>query len=94
MKKLVIAALVASAATPAFSFAPVQLTDYGTFSSRGKCESALAHERNRQRKDASQRGSGYENLSGSEFNRASLRTTTCEQVSDGVWAFMYDADAD
>ena len=88
--------LVAAAAllttTPAFATG-TPLTEYGTFETRGECESALAKERNAQRKGETPRGAGYENLSGSEFNKASRATTTCERNANGDYQFMFDASA-
>ena len=92
MKKLTASMVAGALAGPAFAV-PVPLLDYGTFTSKGKCQSALAQERNRQRMGAAPRGAAYEDLSRSEFNRASPATTSCEEMSEGVWVFMYDADA-
>jgi hypothetical protein len=64
------------------------LDQYGSYTSAGQCNSALAHVRNAQRKNASTRGAGYQNLSGSAFNRASLTTTRCENV-DGMYQIVY-----
>jgi hypothetical protein len=96
MKKIVIA-FVAAATTfagPAFAQTSggIQLGSpqfQDRYSNRGACESALAHERNSQRKDASTRGAGYQDLSGSDFNRASLTTTRCEQLPDGGYGVFY-----
>ena len=81
MKKLMIAIVACSLTAPALAqggqvLGPPQFQDY---SSRGQCESALAQERNSQRKDASTRGAGYQDLSGSDFNKASRTTTRCEE---------------
>ncbi|HEY8592900.1 MAG TPA: hypothetical protein VIL42_08560 [Sphingomicrobium sp.] len=92
MKSVLLAASAVLLATPAFAQS-IPLTEYGTFASRGQCESALAKERNAQRKGEKARGAGYENLSGSEFNKASRATTTCERTQTGEYAFMYDASA-
>ena len=64
---------------------------FDSYANRGQCQSALAHERNKQRKNADTRGAGYEDLSGSEFNRASLTTTRCEERS-GRWVVVYYAN--
>lgn len=61
------------------------------FSTRGQCVSALAHVRNDQRKNPGTRGDGYQELSGSEFNQASLTTTRCEEI-DGRYQVVYYAD--
>jgi hypothetical protein len=93
MKSVLLAASAALLiATPAFGQS-MELTQFGTFESRGQCESALAKERNAQRKDATRRGAGFESLSGSEFNRASRTTTMCERNDDGDFAFFFDQSA-
>ncbi len=82
MKKLIIAAAASALAFPALAqtggtvLGPPQFQSYD---SRGACESALAAERNKQRKDVTTRGAGYQDLSGSEFNKASRTTTRCEE---------------
>jgi hypothetical protein len=45
----------------------------------------------RERKGSSPRGAGYENLTGSQFNQASLRTTRCEE-RNGQWVVVYYAN--
>ena len=97
MKHLVIAAAAGALAVPAVpAFAAhtpgtvLGAPQFQTYSSRGACESALAAERNKQRKDAGTRGAGYEDLSGSEFNRASRTTTRCEERANG-WVVVYYA---
>ena len=65
------------------------LGDYGTYSSFGQCNAALAHVRNSQRANPSTRGSDYQSLSGSAFNRASLTTTRCEQTAAGSYQFVF-----
>ena len=93
MKKLIIAAMagtIAIPAMPAFAQDGVVLgpPQFASYTSRGQCESALAAERNKQRKDPATRGAGYEDLSGSEFNRASRTTTRCEE-RNGQWVVVY-----
>lgn len=95
MKKLIIAAFVAgSMSVPALAqddgivLGPPQFDSYAN---RGQCESALAHERNNQRRNPETRGAGYEDLSGSDFNRASRTTTRCER-RDGRWVVVYYAN--
>ena len=60
----------------------------GGFSNRGQCTAALAKVRNSQRANADTRGAGYQELSGSEFNRASLTTTRCEEI-DGRYQVVF-----
>ena len=93
MRTLVITLAAAGLATPALAqsvhLGAPQFQD--TYSTRGACQSALAHERNDQRKDPTTRGSGYEDLSTSDFQAESLRTTRCELV-DGSWQVMFNAN--
>lgn len=83
MKKLIIGALVAgSMSMPALAQTGgtvLGAPQFGSYANRGQCQSALAHERNNQRKNPATRGAGYENLSGSDFQRASQTTTRCEE---------------
>ena len=89
MKKLLIAALAGVVATPALAqgvvLGPPQFQSYAN---RGQCESALAAERNKQRKNPATRGAGYQDLSGSDFNRASRTTTRCEE-RNGQWVVVF-----
>ena len=79
MKKLIVVAAATVLGTPAFAQGTVLGSpQFQSYSNHGQCESALAAERNRQRANPSQRGAGYQDLSGSEFNRASRSTTRCE----------------
>ena len=64
---------------------------FQTYANRGACTAALAKERNAQRKDAARRGAGYQDLSGSAFNRASLTTTRCE-LRNGRYVVVYYAN--
>lgn len=94
MKKLMIAAIAGAVAFPAFAQSGgvvLGSPQFDAYASRGQCESALAAERNKQRKDADTRGAGYEDLSGSEFNKASRTTTRCEQRG-GKWVVVYYAN--
>jgi hypothetical protein len=81
MKKLIIAALAGIVAAPAIAQGGTVLgpPQFGSYTNRGQCESALAAERNKQRKDPATRGAGYRDLSGSDFNKASRKTTRCEE---------------
>ena len=94
MKKLVFAIVAGATAFPAMAsqsvvLGPPQIAT-GGYANRGQCESALAHERNRQRADPALRGAGYQNLSGPAFNRESRRTTRCE-LRDGRYVVVFNA---
>jgi uncharacterized protein YdeI (BOF family) len=83
MKKLVFAAAAAALSFPAFAqTGGTVLTNpefQGGFKNRGQCESTLAQVRNDQRKNPATRGAGFRELSESEFQQESLRTTRCEE---------------
>ena len=91
MKKMLVAMAAGALAMPAMAqnsgivLGPPQFDSYAN---RGQCESALAHERNKQRKNADTRGAGYEDLSGSDFNKASRTTTRCE-LRNGRYVVVY-----
>ena len=95
MKKLIFTLVVGSLSVPAFAaqtvvLGPPQFAE-GGYANRGQCESALAAERNRQRRDPTARGAGYQDLTGSEFNRESRRTTRCEEVN-GRYVVVFNAN--
>jgi hypothetical protein len=90
MKKLIIAAMAGTIAMPAFAQGGVVLgsPQFESYANRGQCESALAAERNKQRKNPATRGAGYQDLTGSEFNKASRSTTRCEE-RNGKFVVVY-----
>ena len=83
MKKLLSVAAAAVLSLPAFAqTGGTVLTnpEFGNgFANHGQCQSALAHVRNNQRRNPATRGAAYRNLSPSDFQRESLRTTRCEE---------------
>ena len=83
MKKLIFAAAVAALSFPALAqTGGIVLTNpefAGGFKNRGQCESTLAQVRNEQRKNPVTRGAGFQQLSESDFQRESRRTTRCEE---------------
>jgi len=83
MKKLFCIAAAAALSMPAFAnTGGIVLTNpefQGGFANRGQCQSALAQVRNDQRRNPATRGQGYQQLSESDFQRESLRTTRCEE---------------
>lgn len=91
MKKLMLVLAAGSLSAPAMAADGVVLEQFEKYNSRGQCESALAQERNAQRKDPATRGSGYEGLSGSDFNKASRTTTRCEE-RDGKYVVVFYQD--
>jgi len=94
MKKLILAATAAALAFPAFAQTGgtvLGAPQFQSYDNRGACESALAAERNKQRKDPATRGAGYQDLKGSDFNKASLTTTRCEERG-GKFVVVYYAN--
>ena len=96
MKRLLVATAALSFATPAFAqlAGGIVLTNpefANGFGNRGQCQSALSHVRNDQRKDPTTRGSGYQDLSTSDFQHESQRTTRCE-VIDGRYQVVFYVD--
>ena len=94
MKAFLTAATALSLAVPAFAQGAggVILTNpefEGGFTNRGQCESALAKVRNDQRKNADKRGEAYRDLSESDFQKASLRTTRCEEINGKYRVVFY-----
>ena len=93
MKRVIAALAAASFAAPllAQGTGGVILTNpefADGFGNRGQCEAALAHVRNDQRKNAETRGEAYRELSPSDFQKESLRTTRCEEI-DGKYRVVF-----
>jgi len=94
--KILAAAILAGLAAPvaAQGMGGIILTNpefEGGFDNRGQCQAALSHVRNDQRRDPSLRGSDYTDLSTSDFQAESLRTTRCELV-DGRYQVVFYVD--
>ncbi len=93
MKTMILAVLATTIALPAAaqSSGGTVLTNpefAGGFKNRGQCEAALAGVRNSQRANPDTRGEGYQDLDGSDFNKASRTTTRCEMV-DGKYQVVF-----
>jgi hypothetical protein len=96
MKIILTAALAAGLAAPVLAQGTggVILTNpefADGFANRGQCESALAKVRNDQRKNPDTRGEAYRELSESDFQKASLRTTRCEEI-EGRYRVVFYVD--
>ena len=94
MKALMLAAAGALISSAAFAQGTggVVLTNpefQGGFANRGQCTAALAKVRNSQRANPATRGEAYRNLSASDFQRESLRTTRCEEINDRYQVVFY-----
>lgn len=96
MKRIFAAVVAAGLSAPLFAQGTggIILTNpefEGGFGNRGQCQSTLSHVRNDQRKDPSLRGSDYTDLSSSDFQAESLRTTRCEMI-DGRYQVVFYVD--
>ncbi len=89
MKKFLMAALVASAmAIPSAGFAQPVGDDIvpgnsAGFKNRGQCESALARQRNEDRRNQSE-------LSNKDYNRLTRENVSCAQDDDGLFRVMFN----
>ena len=99
MKLMYIAAIAAAIAAPAMA----QPSSDGTilvntpemaagFDNHDDCQSTFRQLRNDQRKSGSRGGEPYNSMSNSEYNRASRDTTRCEQLSDGLYYVVFNAE--
>ena len=96
MKRIFAAVVAAGLSAPLFAQGTggIILTNpefEGGFGNRGQCQSTLSHVRNDQRKDPSLRGSDYTDLSSTDFQAESLRTTRCEMI-DGRYQVVFYVD--
>jgi hypothetical protein len=103
MRKLVILAAMAAGAAIAAPASAQVTSDDGTvltntpemaagFSNYGQCQSTFRKLRNDQRKSGLRGGEPYDSMSNSEYNAASNMTTRCEQLSDGRYYIVFNAD--
>ena len=97
--------LTAAAATTAAIAVPAmaQVSENGTvltntpemaagFSNYGQCQSTFRQLRNTQRKSGDRGGEPYDSMSNSEYNAASNMTTRCEQLDDGRYYVVFNAE--
>ena len=94
MKAIVAAAVLLSLAVPAFAqgaggmvVTNPEFTD--GFNTPGECDAALATFRNDRRDHPEKRIEAYRDLSASDFEKASLRTTRCEMVEGRYKVVFY-----
>ena len=102
MRKMIM--MAADAATAALSVpAKAQVSPDGTeltntpemaagFSNYGQCQSNFRQLRNDQRKSGARGGEPYDSMSNSQYNAASNMTTRCEQLDDGRYYVVFNAD--
>jgi hypothetical protein len=62
------------------------------FSNEGQCQSTFRQLRNDQRKSGERGGEPYNSMSNSDYNAASNMTTRCEQLEDGRYYVVFNAN--
>ena len=62
------------------------------FDNKDECQSTFRQLRNDQRKSGARGGEPYDSMSNSEYNRASRDTTRCEQLDDGNYYVVFNAN--
>lgn len=68
-------------------------TEFATagYANRGQCQAVLSKVRNAQRANPETRGEGYRDLSPSDFQKESLKTTRCEEIN-GRYYVVFNAN--
>jgi hypothetical protein len=62
------------------------------FDNMGQCQSTFRQLRNDQRKSGARGGEPYDSMSNSDYNNASRTTTRCEQLDDGNYYVVFNAN--
>ena len=62
------------------------------FDNYGQCQSTFRQLRNDQRKSGDRGGEPYDSMSTSDYNAASNMTTRCEQLDDGRYYVVFNAN--
>ena len=62
------------------------------YSNKGQCQSTFRQLRNDQRKSGERGGEPYDSMSNSDYNAASNMTTRCEQLDDGRYYVVFNAN--
>ena len=62
------------------------------FDNYGQCQSTFRQLRNDQRKSGNRGGEPYDSMSNSDYNAASNMTTRCEQLDDGRYYVVFNAE--
>ena len=101
MRIIMMAALAATAAiaTPAMAQSSpngIVLTNTpemaAGFDNKGQCQAAFRQLRNDQRKSGDRGGEPYNSMDNGDYNEASRTTTRCEQLEDGRYYVVFNAD--
>jgi hypothetical protein len=62
------------------------------FDNRDECQSTFRELRNDQRKSGARGGEPYNSMSNKDYNRESRETTRCEQLDDGLYYVVFNAN--
>ena len=62
------------------------------FDNYGQCQATFRQLRNDQRKSGNRGGEPYDSMTNSEYNAASNMTTRCEQLDDGRYYVVFNAN--
>ena len=99
---MIMAAVAATAAIAVPAAAQVASTDgiiltntpemAAGYSNKGQCQSTFRQLRNDQRASGDRGGEPYDSMSNSDYNAASNMTTRCEQLSDGRYYVVFNAN--
>ena len=101
MRIIMMAALAATAAiaTPAMAQSSpngIVLTNTpemaAGFDNKGQCQAAFRQLRNDQRKSGDRGGEPYNSMDNGDYNEASRTTTRCEQLEDGNYYVVFNAN--
>ena len=101
MRTIIMAALAASAAiaTPAMAQTSpngIVLTNTpemaAGYDNKGQCQAAFRQLRNDQRKSGERGGEPYDSMTNGDYNEASRTTTRCEQLDDGRYYVVFNAE--
>jgi hypothetical protein len=68
---------------------PEMAAGYDTY---GQCQSTFRKLRNDQRASGDRGGEPYDSMTNSEYNEASRTTTPCEQLDDGRYYVVFNAN--
>ena len=104
MRKIMMFAAVAASATVAMPAMAQDVTSSdGTiltntaemaagFDNYGQCQSTFRQLRNTQRASGDRGGEPYDSMTNSQYNAASRTTTRCEQLDDGRYYVVFNAN--
>ena len=62
------------------------------FDNKGQCQATFRQLRNDQRKSGERGGEPYDSMANGEYNEASRTTTRCEQLENGRYYVVFNAE--